>query len=263
MVDTGATGYAFIDKTFAQEHGLKRTRLLWPIDLYGFDGKKVSERITHEVCLYLRYGKHREKISMLETNLGSYDVILGLPWMRKHRVQPDWDSERLLINPKTDLKPEPEPESNPELDICMIGAAPLSRLSRKPDHEIFAVTMKDIEQALAPKTFIDPATKLPQQYHDFLDVFSRKEADTLPKHRPYDHRIELEPGKVPPYGPLYGMSQNELQVLRKYLEDNLTKGFIRASSSPAASPVIFVRKPGGGLRFCVDYRALNAITVKN
>ena len=59
------------------------------------------------------------------------------------------------------------------------------------------------------------------------------------------------------------MSLGELKVLRKYLHDNLSKGFIRASSSPAASPVIFVKKPGGGLRFCVDYRALNAISVKN
>jgi hypothetical protein len=59
------------------------------------------------------------------------------------------------------------------------------------------------------------------------------------------------------------MSQNELKVLRKYLDDNLLKGFIRASSSPVASPVIFVKKLGGGLRFCVDYRSLNAMTVKN
>jgi hypothetical protein len=59
------------------------------------------------------------------------------------------------------------------------------------------------------------------------------------------------------------MSRDELRVLKKYLEDNLTKGFIRASSSPVSSPVLFVRKPGGGLRLCVDYRRLNAITVKN
>jgi RNase H-like domain found in reverse transcriptase/Reverse transcriptase (RNA-dependent DNA polymerase)/Integrase zinc binding domain len=59
------------------------------------------------------------------------------------------------------------------------------------------------------------------------------------------------------------MSVEELQVLRKFLRDNLDKGFIRASTSPAASPVLFAKKPGGGLRFCVDYRALNAITIKN
>ncbi|MCW5171389.1 reverse transcriptase family protein, partial [Burkholderia cenocepacia] len=59
------------------------------------------------------------------------------------------------------------------------------------------------------------------------------------------------------------MSIPELKVLRKYLDDNLAKGFIRASASPVSSPVIFVKKPGGGLRFCVDYRALNAVTIKN
>ncbi|KAG0154825.1 hypothetical protein PDIDSM_395 [Penicillium digitatum] len=59
------------------------------------------------------------------------------------------------------------------------------------------------------------------------------------------------------------MSRNELEVLKDWIEDNLRKGFIQPSSSPAASPVLFVKKPGGGLRFCVDYRALNAITVKD
>ncbi|KAM4067234.1 hypothetical protein HRG_012215 [Hirsutella rhossiliensis] len=59
------------------------------------------------------------------------------------------------------------------------------------------------------------------------------------------------------------MSEDELVVLRKFLQENLDKGFIRASTSLAASPVLFAKKPGGGLRFCVDYRGLNAITIKN
>lgn len=59
------------------------------------------------------------------------------------------------------------------------------------------------------------------------------------------------------------MSLPELQALDEYLREHLEKGFIRLSSSPASSPVLFVRKPGGGLRFCVDYRRLNAITVKD
>jgi len=59
------------------------------------------------------------------------------------------------------------------------------------------------------------------------------------------------------------MSRDELLVLKKYLEENLAKGFIRVSSSPAATPILFVRKPGGGLRLYVDYRGLNDITIKN
>ena len=66
-----------------------------------------------------------------------------------------------------------------------------------------------------------------------------------------------------PWGPLYGMSRDELLVLRKTLTDYLEKGWIRASSSPGGAPVLFVKKPNGGLRFCVDYRALNAITEKD
>jgi hypothetical protein len=55
----------------------------------------------------------------------------------------------------------------------------------------------------------------------------------------------------------------ELQALQAYLNDNLRKGYIKPSSFSAASLVLFIRKPGGGLRFCVDYRALNAITKCN
>ena len=69
--------------------------------------------------------------------------------------------------------------------------------------------------------------------------------------------------KTPPWGPLYSMSQDELKVLKKYLKEHLSKGFIQACSSPNASPILFARKPEGGLRFCVDYRQLNAMTIKN
>ncbi|GME30926.1 uncharacterized protein ACHE_31418A, partial [Neofusicoccum parvum] len=59
------------------------------------------------------------------------------------------------------------------------------------------------------------------------------------------------------------MSRDELLVLWKILTELLDKGFIRVSNSPAAAPVLFVKKPGGGLRFCYDYRALNQLTWKD
>ena len=59
------------------------------------------------------------------------------------------------------------------------------------------------------------------------------------------------------------MLRDELLVLRKTLTELLDKGFIRVSNSPAAAPILFIRKPGGGLRFCVDYRALNKLTRKD
>ena len=88
----------------------------------------------------------------------------------------------------------------------MIRAEPFARLARKKEHEIFAISLADIEKALAPKKYTDPATKVPKEYHKYLEVFSRKEANKLPEHRLYDHQIKLEPGKQPKFGPLYGMS---------------------------------------------------------
>ena len=166
-------------------------------------------------------------------------------------------------DPEPNMEPDKSLSSNHELDICAIGAAPFTRLARRKDMEIFAVSLQDVEKALAAKTHTDPKTKLPREYWAHLELFSRQKADQLPEHRPYDHRIDLVPGAQPTYGPLYAMSVMELKALRKYLTENLQKGFIRPSTSPVSSPVIFVKKPGGGLRFCVDYRRLNEITIKN
>ena len=66
-----------------------------------------------------------------------------------------------------------------------------------------------------------------------------------------------------PWGSLYAMSQNELLVLHNTLNGLLDKGFIYMSQSSAAAPVLFVKKPGGGLQFCMDYCSLNKITRKD
>jgi hypothetical protein len=148
-------------------------------------------------------------------------------------------------------------------DIAIIGATVYTFLVKRPENHLFTTSIEDIEKILKSKQYIDPLTVLPTEYYEFADVFSRKDADTLPPHRPYDHRIELKEDSKPPISRLYPMSRDELLVLRKYLEDHLQKGFIRASSSPISSPVLFVKKPSGGLRLCVDYRALNALSRKN
>ena len=95
---------------------------------------------------------------------------------------------------------------------------------------MFAASIEDIKKALSKydknHQETDPSTKVPVEYYDFLDVWSQKEADRLPPHRHYNHKIELEKGKTPPFSPLYSMSHKELHVLQKYLEANLKKGLI-------------------------------------
>jgi hypothetical protein len=94
-------------------------------------------------------------------------------------------------------------------------------------------------------------------------VFEKKNADTLPQHRPYDCGIELQEGAQPPFGPIYSLSQNELVALQDYLDENLVKNFIRHSKSHAGAPIVFVKKKDGSLRMCVDYCGLNKVTIKN
>jgi hypothetical protein len=107
------------------------------------------------------------------------------------------------------------------------------------------------------------AGKIPACLKEYLDVFSSSNAKKLAPHRNIDLAIKLYPGKELPYGPIYPLSPRELAALREFLEENLAKGFIRESKSPAGAPILFTPKKDGGLRMCVDYRGINAITVKN
>ena len=98
---------------------------------------------------------------------------------------------------------------------------------------------------------------------NYPDVFSDQNAKKLAPHCDIDLAIELQPGKEPPYRPIYPLSPQELAALKEFLEENLEKGFIRESKSPAGAPILFAPKKDGSLRLCVDYRGLNAITIKN
>ena len=69
--------------------------------------------------------------------------------------------------------------------------------------------------------------------------------------------------KQPPFGPIYSLSQKELEVLQEYLEKMILQGKLQPSKSPAGSPILFVSKPNGELRLCMDYRGLNDVTIKN
>ncbi|RAL63669.1 hypothetical protein DID88_003712 [Monilinia fructigena] len=85
----------------------------------------------------------------------------------------------------------------------------------------------------------------------------------FPPRRAWDHKIELMPGKEPPYFKNRPLSPLELEVVRKWIDDNLSKGFIRESRSRSAAPLLLAAKPGGGVRICQDYRGLNNVTIKN
>lgn len=94
-------------------------------------------------------------------------------------------------------------------------------------------------------------------------MFNSKQTNSLPPRQQYDHELTLQEGTEPPFEPLYGMSREDPIVLQEYEKNNLEKGWIWPSSSPASSPFFFVKEADGTLRLCVDYRGPNAITNTN
>ncbi|GKB53900.1 hypothetical protein Tco_0904653, partial [Tanacetum coccineum] len=85
----------------------------------------------------------------------------------------------------------------------------------------------------------------------------------LPPRREVDHTIELETGSKPPAKAPYRMPPPELEELRKQLEELMDAGYIRPLKAPYGAPVLFQRKKDGSLWMCIDYRALNKVTIKN
>jgi hypothetical protein len=96
----------------------------------------------------------------------------------------------------------------------------------------------------------------------FLDVFP-EELPGMPPDQDIKFVIELKPGTSPIYKTSYRMATPELAELKEQIKELLEKGFIRPSSSPWGGPVIFIPKKDGTQRLCVDYRALNEVTIKN
>jgi hypothetical protein len=97
---------------------------------------------------------------------------------------------------------------------------------------------------------------------EFPDVFPN-DLSGLPPDRDVEFKIELLPGTAPISRRPYRMPLNELAELKVQLNELLKKGLIHPSSSPWSCPAIFVKKKDQSLRMCVDYRPLNAVTVKN
>jgi hypothetical protein len=134
-----------------------------------------------------------------------------------------------------------------ETDASLRGARPVTDSDELPQDELDALRQK-----------------IPAEFHDILNVFSKTKSDKLPDHIPqFDHHIHLKEGTHPPLGPIYNTSEAEAEALQEFLKENLDRGFIRQSQSNCGAPVLFVKKKDGLLRLCVDWRGLNKITKKD
>lgn len=165
-----------------------------------------------------------------------------------------------------------EPLPIKPIEIAAIRGVGFHRHLQREGTKVFVTSLAEIDRIIDEKQRRTIETEeihqaVPAYYHDKTALFSKIESDMLPPLRGApDHRIELEEGKDPSvlgYCPLYKQTEEELRFAKDYILKNLSKGFIVPSTAPFQSPILMAEKPGGGLRFCVDYRKLNALTKKD
>jgi len=106
-------------------------------------------------------------------------------------------------------------------------------------------------------------TDIPPEFRKYVKVFSDKEAQRLPKHQPWDHKIDLQPGLQMRKTSVFRLTPPEMTTLKEYITDGLKRGTLQRSEALDACSFFFIDKKDGKLRPVQDYRPLNAITRKN
>jgi len=190
-------------------------------------------------------------------------LILGFDWITpqydKLRVSTPYSLElkrALEIQEVTDFSEFVEIlEQSSYVSLMHVGKWESRRLSTGKVHRIIQISMDEDLRTLVER--------LPVQYRDFVEMFGKAVQASLPAHGPQDMVIDLEPGKQPPSGKLYPLSPNELELLKEYHDEILRTGKIQPSKSTTGAPIFFAKQANGKLRIVVDYRVLNAITIKD
>jgi hypothetical protein len=112
-----------------------------------------------------------------------------------------------------------------------------------------------------PDAVRDQFAEILQKYR--ASVFQNREFPPFPPERDVTFRIQLQEGAQIPASPVHKLSPALVEQLRKMLQELLHDGLIIPSTSPFAAPLLMVKKPDGSYRICIDYRKLNAVTVKD
>ncbi|MGH3054718.1 MAG: reverse transcriptase family protein, partial [Gaiellaceae bacterium] len=267
FIDTGATA-SFVSQQTCEQLGLTT----YPIPAREFllaDGSKTTLNKAVDVVLRVRTpgisGMPQAKLQCtclvrpLPSNL---DLLLGMDFLTTYDGCVDvGNSEcRLTISGKI-VRLARELRSKvpvrPVVDAPLLSAVQLER-ARRQGCRILAVVITPQE---GKEETTQPCPHAVQQVLDeYKDVFVP--LTQLPSMET-EHTIPLEAGAQPPYRAMYQYSEPEKEEIQRQITELLAKGFIEPSRSPFGAPVLFAQKKDGTLRMCIDYRALNRITIKD
>jgi hypothetical protein len=174
--------------------------------------------------------------NLIVLELKGIDVILAMDWLSKHKVLIDCTKKSIKL-------------TTPEGKWIESVAEPV-------------VTAKGVaNHAKVNQLNASQGSEVPM-VNKFPDVFP-EDLLGMPPDRDIKFVIQLKPGTTPIYKTPYRMATPELAELKEHIKELLVKGFIHPTSSPWGAPVIFISKKDGTQRLCVDYHALNEVTIKN
>lgn len=261
LLDTGSDT-PMLSKSFALLHSIPQVIRDEPMPFRDYAGKIVpGSGEAYSYLLELSYQDHftMESFEILEMD-DSCDVILPAWWMAKHPcIGHLYGKLKLTSKRCRNCTREKAHQIEITLDERILDEEYWDEVK-----EVARLSSAATTTAGKGDRSVTVDNILPSCYQQYKRVFEEKIASQLPPHRRWDHAIDLKPGETAPWGPIYPLSQDQLQALREYLDTMLREGKIRPSKSPAGAPILFVPKPhGGGLRLCVDYRGLNRVTIMN
>jgi hypothetical protein len=258
MVDSGSTG-DFISEAYVSKYRMHRKSYESSKTVWLADGKQHT--VTSYIVCVISIGGLTESVELAIIPLVGYDVILGTPWLQRHNPSINWISYSISVNSNGKQCELPLANITDTPVVELVSALQFKREVQHGEELYLALVQSLAEHSNDSKAAInsDASTII----NEFKEVFPEELPSGLPPSRDIDHRIELVPGQQPPSRPTYRMSQPEMDELKKQLTELMDKGYIQESKSPYGAPVLFVKKKDGSMRMCVDYRALNKITIKN
>ncbi len=234
LLDSGSAGN-FISGSLCRQLNLPTTATKTTYQVQSVTGKPLSRRhVKHSAGpIHLQVGQlHEESIHLLVLEGSTAEIILGHPWFVQHDPVISWSTGEVLKWGNQ----------------CFPDCFP--HLPRPSTHypRTLAINSTSIESPREKQS-----VEIPACYAPFSDVFCLKRASQLPPHRPWDCAIDLLPGESVPRGRIYPLSLPEQKAMEEYIEEALQQGYIRPSTSPAASSFFIVAKKVGGLQHCIDY----------
>jgi hypothetical protein len=172
---------------------------------------------------------------------------------------------------RSDAQSKSSVENNTNLqdsDITIINQLTFEMYCKRKNVQVYILDCKnlhDIEYTmheLIIETMMKSLQKIFEKYKDFADVFDKMKANELSKHDLQNHEINTK-NKMSSFESIYNLFVIELEVLKKYLDEFMIKEIIVSSFSSTKISIFFIKKSKNDLKFCVNYKKLNAITIKN